>query len=372
MVIAYDDSISVYYQSNTGLFTKECTKYYNGVRAYGIDCGDLNNDGLDDIAVTNFNDVNLKVYYQLSSGGFDIETYNKPISGQNDLEIVDINNDGLNDLVMSTSNSMVGYEGYDLYTFCIYLQDEQTNQFTYLTYYDIKNTQFNRLGYMAIGDLNNDGLLDIAVTTSFDVYIFYQDETNPDLFDTWAVELNKCTNPSAIVIADLNNDGKAEILVQNDGYGSFSIYESDSLFQFEDYIGYKIGPSYSVLPDGLSVRDMDGDSIPDLVTTGGQGTAIYKNTTMLDISIDELPKDNGSTLVINPNPANNYINIELKDSHANIKVEIINMVGTTVLEQSFNSSQLITLNFNLPDGLYFLSVSDANNISVRKVYIRNN
>lgn len=66
---------------------------------------------------------------------------------------------------------------------------------------------------MAIGDLNNDDINDIAVTNynNKSISVFYINKNSVVFIKTIAVR----KRPDGIAIHDMNNDGKNDILVSN-------------------------------------------------------------------------------------------------------------------------------------------------------------
>jgi hypothetical protein len=72
--------------------------FFSGTKVNGVKCGDINNDGLQDIAVSHWLTNNIRVFYQVGTG-FTSQTYIKPIGGFDEIDVADINKDGLDDIV---------------------------------------------------------------------------------------------------------------------------------------------------------------------------------------------------------------------------------------------------------------------------------
>jgi hypothetical protein len=78
---------------------------------------------------------------------------------------------------------------------------------------------------VAIGDVNGDGLNDIATSdnSSDRIFLFIMKMNGTSLMSS-RMQVGK--NPKGIAIADLNGDGKSDIVVCNQGDDSISIVMS--------------------------------------------------------------------------------------------------------------------------------------------------
>src|SRR5271170_3639957 len=67
--------------------------------------------------------------------------------------------------------------------------------------------------------------------------------------------------PDAVVVADLNNDGKLDIVTANFNSGTISVLLGNGNGTFKTQVTYPVGNG----PDSVAVADFNGDGIPDLV-----------------------------------------------------------------------------------------------------------
>jgi pimeloyl-ACP methyl ester carboxylesterase len=114
---------------------------------------------------------------------------------------------------------------------------------------------------IAAADFNGDGKIDLAVANQTDstVSVFFG---NGDGTFQARTDYPVAVAPSAIAFADLNGDRKPDVVVLNDGLVSVFLGNGDGSFQ--PRIDSSNGVSYG---GSMAVGDLDGDGLPDLVTT---------------------------------------------------------------------------------------------------------
>ena len=133
-------------------------------------------------------------------------------------------------------------------------------------------------------DFDGDGFMDL-------VGISREDNRSRVLFrsdiraNSLAMDLPAGSKPAALTIADLNNDGKADIVVVNEGSRDISVYTNAGNRQFNANAPIKLpqpttapGPAFG--PPALDLGDIDGDGRIDLaVSSAGSSTvSLFLNT----------------------------------------------------------------------------------------------
>ncbi|MEW6365381.1 MAG: VCBS repeat-containing protein [Acidobacteriota bacterium] len=237
--------------------------------------GDFNSDGRQDVvAIHSFDETNeVYVLYQRPGGKLQFPSIlTLAQAGSKDLECEDLNNDGLQDIQVMSSRSCSNYVGV--------LWQKAGGGFESPTYYDFGG--WEPLGGMGVGDVNNDALSDIVVSIAANqprskIGILLQKEWG---FIRSAVLLPSYDCPEPVEIADVDGNGRNDILVAHGGWEALAVYrqKSDSLLPYELY---PIPYASHYNPHSLAVGDVSGDGAPDVVLADYNGyIVILYNRTM--------------------------------------------------------------------------------------------
>lgn len=457
IIIGYQDSIGIIYMNDLGNLD-DVAFFYSADGVNGLKCGDFNNDSLQDIVVSHSYDSTLTLFYQ-NAMGFNIEFINAAYASNSEIEVGDLNNDGLTDIAYMTELFWAG--GVN-----IYLQDIDGNMVYESTY--LSELTFSGID---VGDLNSDGKDDIVLTDHYNypssqIYVLFQDTLNSS-FET-EIELSAYYNPQPVEIADLDCNGSNEIVVVHGAYGSTTTYAQGDTSSFENYIEISTFPYFQYDPQGFSIGDINSDNRVDIVIAGDLGAMVFYNnsaptdfesivylSTGLDsiyvddhidssnveiISVDYIPEyvieQTDSFLVINnyhldsvrvdsffvrtgemcsslyidtiphsyflvnesvisdtilvsrtidtilieqeslddivvyPNPSEEYIIVSLKEVKADIKVVIFNSLGQIVLKEEYKSKYYLYFDLKLQAGVYILQMEFTSGATKAIKFIR--
>lgn len=172
--------------------------------AAGVAIGDLNADGAADVAVVGGGNVRVLMQDPLAPGTYLPAVVLAAGLQPYDVAIADLNADAAPDLVVANSASN---------TVSVFLQDATTpGNFLLATHYAVGRSPIR----VAIGDLNGDGTPDVAVANmGFQdgvVSVLLQDPSRPGQFLP-AANYVAGFQPSSVAIGDLNTDGRLDLAV---------------------------------------------------------------------------------------------------------------------------------------------------------------
>ncbi len=122
---------------------------------------------------------------------------------------------------------------------------------------------------LAIGDLDHDGHLDIAVPNSKDGTISVLRGTGTGSF-TSPVTYRVGNQPEAIVLDDFDENGTTDMAIANTAEGTVSILINRGNGSFADQVVYPVGRE----PEALVAADLDGDGAPDLAVVNNADDSV--------------------------------------------------------------------------------------------------
>lgn len=225
--------------------------------------GDLNGDGLNDVAAIETGGYDeVYIYYQNVSSGLKSPVIIDPGISLSSIAIADMNNDDRRDLIVAgESTSPELYSGRIL----VMLQDTVTAELGSPQEYTVNSDDVYSI---ATGDINQDSRNDIAATIGDRIALFLQGDEG-QLYPGVDIEASyRDTYCSHIKIADVNNDGNND-LITHYRYEGMAVFKQISPGEFgtePDIYSYSGGNTYGYYSFPLSVGDVNGDGLTDIVT----------------------------------------------------------------------------------------------------------
>jgi uncharacterized repeat protein (TIGR03803 family) len=247
-----------------------------------IAVADVNKDGKPDIVIVDGSSSTVKVLLGNGDGSFQpAVTYNSGGGLAYSIAVADVNRDGKPDLLVAN------YCGNYCSTVSVLLGNGDGTFQPAVTYNSGGTIAYS----IAVADVNRDGKPDLLVANGcpvsgcgigngvVGVLLGNGDGTFQPAMTYDSGEIL----PSSLALADVNGDGKLDLLVANSPYGglfldvvSLLIGNGNGTFQTPTVVASGLLGTNSVEDRFLAVADFDGDGRPDFVVAS---PAVFLNTT---------------------------------------------------------------------------------------------
>ena len=264
-------SVSLLLGNGDGTF-QTAPNYGTGAQdAYSVAVADVNGDGNPDLVVANecSTCANGSVSVLLGNGDGTFQpavTYGTGGQYAFSVAIADVNGDGKPDLVVA--NGCVSSSDCANGTVSVLLGNGDGTFQTALTY----GTGGQYAYSVAIADVNLDGKPDLLVTNecaasscangTVSVLLGNGDGT----FQTAVSYASGGQDAYSVAVADVNGDGKPDLVVANEGSNNVGVLLGNGDGTFQTAVSYGTGGQYAF---SVSIADVNGDGKPDLAVANG-------------------------------------------------------------------------------------------------------
>jgi hypothetical protein len=268
----------------------------SGSSAQAIAVGDLDGDGKSEIAVVNSSAATVSVLRNTSTAGTlsfaakvtfatDLQPYSIAIGdvdGDGKFDLVTCNANGGNISVLRNTNTTIG-----------------TLSFANKVDFAAGGFPF----WAKLGDMDGDDKLDIVVVDQGGSKVSVLRNTSSGGTPSFAtkVDFTTGTAPRRVSLADLDGDGKPEMVVSNLDAYTLSIFKNNSTsgsLSFDAKVDFTTGSGMVNLgPLESSLGDLNGDGKPEIaVVNQGQNTvSFFRNTLVLPSTFTSFSPTSGRT-----------------------------------------------------------------------------
>src|ERR1022692_3068040 len=251
------NNVGVFLGNADGTFQAQVT-YATGPNPVFVAIADFNSDGALDLAVVDrdFNTHGFSVLLGNGNGTFNGHTeYSIGILGYTPsaAAIGDFNNDGIPDIAVTT------YSGNAVSV----LLGNGTGGFTSPHAFAGDDVP---LGIVA-ADFNGDGFADLAIADSFGVGVALS--KGDGTFQT-VVHYPTGTSPTAVAAGDFNNDGHIDLAVAENFDGAVDVLLGNGNGTFQAQTAYGAGSQ----PTSVAIADFNADGYQDLVVANNSGNNV--------------------------------------------------------------------------------------------------
>jgi hypothetical protein len=272
------NSLSVFYSTGSGQYPTTPNTTLTGQPALapitfpiGVVLADVDHDGRLDIVSANRDSNNFTIFRQSSPGTFTLQTPSLGVGSTAPVSIAagDVNGDGLADIVIADS----GTGNLQIYV-----------QLAGGLYPPTASSTLNcgagsSPSSVALGDLNGDGRLDIAVTTAgtHHVLVFFQGTggTFPTTPSLTLGSAGVTDAPSAVALGDLDGDGALDIACASAGDNNLGVFMQTGPGVYSATPTFVLAsPDGPFQPASLAISDVNSDGALDLVATSNDGALI--------------------------------------------------------------------------------------------------
>jgi hypothetical protein len=263
-------SISVLLNSGTGTFPTYATYPINGY-GYGIAVGDFNKDGNLDIVATDLTGNTISVLLGNGTGAFPTFAAYPTGSSPYGVTVGDFNGDGWPDIAVANGSSG---------TVSI-LINKADGSGTFLPKVDYAAAGGGAPFSLASGSFRGNGIIDLAVATNsafggIEVLLGNGNGTFQP-----AVPYDTLNNANGVVVGDFNNDGNLDMAVSTasagSGFGFVTIFPGLGNGTFGPGVTLTSAP----LPSGIVAADFNGDGGLDLAMANGTTEGDMGSATVL-------------------------------------------------------------------------------------------
>lgn len=264
--------------SGTISFSSATNFTRSGHIPFNIATGDLNLDGKLDIVHSNFSTSSISIAENTStSGSISLATHFNLSVGSNPAIVLleDIDGDGKRDILCAN---------YSSNTISIYRNIHSSGSLSASSFSSvtpISTGSGTNPQHLAMADIDGDGKRDLVTNhqSGGNLVIYRNTSTSGSISFASGVSYSSGNTPRSAFVADINGDGKPDVVTSNIGSNTFRVYQNNST---SGTISLSSGTTFSTnsQPYYSYPVDLDGDTKPDIVTanSASNNIQVFRNT----------------------------------------------------------------------------------------------
>jgi FG-GAP-like repeat/Secretion system C-terminal sorting domain len=366
---------NVHAQIDLTLFSKS-VPFSTGSNAssspHTICSGDIDGDGKIDVVVPNSGNNTVSIFRNICSSGnaFDTSSFSSKIdmvvlNAPLTTTLCDIDNDGKLDLAVGHYNSN---------SISIYPGSSTVGSIVFGNRIDIpagKNPS-----YVIFADFDGDGKQDMVVSNfgANTMYVYRNTSIAGNISFAAFLSIPTKGGPGYMKAVDINRDGKKDIILSNYNDNSFSVFRNISTVG-TIYFDLPKNSGCTGGPNGFDLCDLNNDTMPDIAianSTSGQVSIYQNNSSGINVSFSLKviqPTDVGAQeLVFADLDRDGIKDLAVTNNGGNTLTVFHIKAGLTSIDSNFYDTKTT---FNIPNGPLSLIAADMDGNSSNDLVVSN-
>jgi hypothetical protein len=224
----------------------------------GVAAADMNGDGKVDLISANNNDSTLSVLTNDGSGGFVLASLLNVSGGAYSVIAADVNGDGKLDLICANYGNGGGS------TLCVFTNNNNGG-------FVLASSPMVGSGPVSVvaADVNGDGKLDLISANVWSSTLSVLTNNGTGGF-ALAASLNVGTHPYSVTAADVNGDGKVDLISANRDANTLTVLTNNGSGGFVLSSTLSVGSN----PGAVTAADVNGDGRLDLISANNSDNTL--------------------------------------------------------------------------------------------------